>query len=60
MPETVRAALTAEHAALLVQYPSFAGTIQDLAPLAAAAHDAGRARHLRNRPARLLPAHTSR
>jgi glycine dehydrogenase subunit 1 len=41
VPETVRAALTAEHAALLVQYPSFAGTIQDLAPLAAAAHDAG-------------------
>ena len=39
--ETVRATLTAEHAALLVQYPSFAGTIQDLAPLAQAAHDAG-------------------
>src|SRR5580693_9080849 len=41
VPEAVRGALTAEHAALLVQYPSFAGTIQDLAPLAAAAHDAG-------------------
>jgi glycine dehydrogenase subunit 1 len=39
--ETVRAALTADHAALLVQYPSFVGTIQDLAPLAEAAHDAG-------------------
>src|SRR6202140_4769444 len=39
--ETVRATLTAEHAALLGQYPSFAGTIQDLAPLAQAAHDAG-------------------
>ena len=39
--ETVRATLTAEHAALLVQYPSFAGTIQDLVPLAQAAHDAG-------------------
>src|ERR1039457_1988213 len=39
--ETVRATLTAEHAALLVQYPSIAGTIQDLAPLAQAAHDAG-------------------
>ncbi len=39
--DTVRATLTAEHSALLVQYPSFAGTIQDLAPLAEAAHDAG-------------------
>jgi len=40
-PETVRAALGAEHAALLVQQPSFVGTVQDLAPLAQAAHDAG-------------------
>ena len=39
--DTVRATLTSDHAALLVQYPSFAGTIQDLAPLAQAAHDAG-------------------
>jgi glycine dehydrogenase subunit 1 len=39
--ETVRAALTADHAALLVQQPSFIGTVQDLAPLAEAAHDAG-------------------
>jgi glycine dehydrogenase subunit 1 len=41
LPETASAALTAEHAALLIQYPSFVGTIQDLAPLAAAAHEAG-------------------
>ncbi len=40
-PETARETLNADHAALLVQYPSFAGTIQDLAPLAKAAHDAG-------------------
>jgi len=40
-PDAVRAALGAEHAALLVQYPSFEGTIQDIAPLAQAAHDAG-------------------
>jgi glycine dehydrogenase subunit 1 len=39
--ETVRATLNAERAALLVQYPSFAGTIQDLAPLVQATHDAG-------------------
>ncbi|HEY6470285.1 MAG TPA: aminomethyl-transferring glycine dehydrogenase subunit GcvPA [Candidatus Dormibacteraeota bacterium] len=39
--DTVRGALTADHAALLVQQPSFIGTIQDLAPLAGAAHDAG-------------------
>jgi glycine dehydrogenase subunit 1 len=40
-PETVRAALTADHAALLVQQPSFVGTVQDLAVLAQVAHDAG-------------------
>ncbi len=40
-PEAARSALTDEHAALLVQYPSFAGTVQDLAPLAQAAHEAG-------------------
>ena len=40
-PETVRATLTGDHAGLLVQYPSFVGTIQDIAPLARAAHDAG-------------------
>ena len=58
--ETVRATLTAEHAALLVQYPSFAGTIQDLAPLAAGRPRRGCARHLRHRPARLRAAHASR
>jgi glycine dehydrogenase subunit 1 len=40
-PETVRGAMGPDHAALLVQQPSFVGTIQDLAPLAQAAHDAG-------------------
>ncbi|MGA7987502.1 MAG: aminomethyl-transferring glycine dehydrogenase subunit GcvPA [Candidatus Dormiibacterota bacterium] len=40
-PEQVRSALGPDHAALLVQQPSFVGTIQDLAPLAQAAHDAG-------------------
>ncbi|MHB8489619.1 MAG: aminomethyl-transferring glycine dehydrogenase subunit GcvPA [Candidatus Dormibacteria bacterium] len=39
--DRIGATLTSEHAALLVQYPSFAGTVQDLAPLAEAAHDAG-------------------
>src|SRR6202045_189114 len=39
--EPAPAPLAGEHWALLVQYPSFAGTIQDLAPLAEAAHDAG-------------------
>jgi glycine cleavage system P protein (glycine dehydrogenase) subunit 1 len=37
----VGAALTSEHAALLVAQPSFVGTVADLAPLAAAAHEAG-------------------
>ena len=37
----VRAALTSEHAALLVAQPSFVGTIEELEPLSAAAHDAG-------------------
>ncbi len=55
-PDSVRAALTAEHAALLVQYPSFAGTIQDLAPLAEAAHAAGALALVRNRPARVCAA----
>ncbi|HEY8674230.1 MAG TPA: aminomethyl-transferring glycine dehydrogenase subunit GcvPA [Candidatus Dormibacteraeota bacterium] len=40
-PEAARAALSADHAALLVQQPTFFGTVQDLAPLAQAAHDAG-------------------
>jgi glycine dehydrogenase subunit 1 len=39
--DAVRSTLTSDHAALIVQNPSFAGTIQDLAPLAEAAHDAG-------------------
>jgi glycine dehydrogenase subunit 1 len=37
----VRAALTDQHAALLVQQPSFLGVIDDLAPLAEVAHAAG-------------------
>jgi glycine dehydrogenase subunit 1 len=40
-PDTVRGALGPEHAALLVQQPSFVGTVQDLAVLAQIAHDAG-------------------
>ena len=40
-PTIARSALTADHAALLVQYPSFAGTVQDLGPLAQVAHDGG-------------------
>src|SRR6202035_4598482 len=39
--ETAGMALTADHAALLVQNPSFAGTVQALAPLAEGAHAAG-------------------
>ena len=39
--DTVRAALTADHAGAHRQQPSFIGTVQDLAPLATAAHDAG-------------------
>jgi len=39
--EAVRAHITDSHAALMVQQPSFVGTIEDLAPLAEAAHAAG-------------------
>jgi glycine dehydrogenase subunit 1 len=37
----VRSTLTQEHAALLVQQPSFFGVVDDVAPLADAAHAAG-------------------
>jgi glycine dehydrogenase subunit 1 len=37
----VRATLTAEHAGLIVAQPSFFGCVEELAPLAQAAHDAG-------------------
>jgi glycine dehydrogenase subunit 1 len=40
-PDAARGGGGAARAALLVQQPSFLGTIQDLAPLAQAAHDAG-------------------
>jgi len=39
--DAVRRHLTESHAALLVQQPSFLGTVEDLAPLAEAAHAAG-------------------
>jgi glycine dehydrogenase subunit 1 len=39
--DAVRSTLTAEHAGLIVAQPSFFGCIEDLAPLAQAAHDAG-------------------
>ena len=38
---TVAAGLSDEHAGVLVQQPSFLGTIDDLAPLVAAAHERG-------------------
>jgi len=39
--DSVRTVLSDRHAGVLVQHPSFLGTIDDLAPIAAAAHAAG-------------------